>query len=85
MEPEVAVAESEPETAAAEPEPETAAAEIEPELVGGRESVSATTLELPEVCLRWEVNSARNERCRCCRFDHAARRGSSPKPMVCGL
>jgi hypothetical protein len=54
--------------AVAETEPETAAAELEPEMVGGRESVSATTLELPEVCLRSEVNSARNERCRCCRY-----------------
>ncbi len=81
-EPEAAAAEPEAETTAAEPEPETtavgaeqetAAAETEAELVGGHESVSATTLELPEVCLRSEVNSARNERCRCCRFDHGGK------------
>jgi hypothetical protein len=68
-EPETAAVEAEPEVAVAETEPETVDAELEPEMVGGRQSVSATTLELPEVCLRSEVNSARNERCRCCRFD----------------
>ncbi len=51
--PTAAAAEIEPDT-----EPEMAAAETEAELVGGRESVSTTTLELPEVCLRSEVNSA---------------------------
>ena len=68
--------ETEPETAAAEPDSDTTAAVTGPEVVaevaelaGGRESASATTLELPEVCLRSEVNSAKKERCRCCRFD----------------
>jgi hypothetical protein len=68
-EPETAAAEPETETKAAETEPETAA-EVAAEMAGGRESASATTLELPEVCLRSEVNSAKKERCRCCRFDH---------------
>ncbi len=48
----------------------TTAAETDPEDVGGRDSASATTLELPDVCLRSEVNSAKKERCLCCRFDH---------------
>jgi hypothetical protein len=47
-----------------------AAAETDREDVGGRDSASATTLELPAVCLRSEVNSAKKERCLCCRFDH---------------
>jgi hypothetical protein len=76
-EPETAAAEPETETAAAEPDPDTTAAatgpeaaeEVAAEMAGGRESASATTLELPEVCLRSEVNSAKKERCRCCRFD----------------
>ncbi len=63
---------TEPETAAETTAAETGletAAEVAAEMAGGRESASATTLELPEVCLRSEVNSARKERCRCCRFD----------------
>jgi hypothetical protein len=73
-EPEAAAAEAEPEVAVAETEPEMAVVELEPETRWRKRNrkwwadVKATTLELPEVCLRSEVNSARNERCRCCRY-----------------
>ncbi len=50
--------------------PTAAEAETEPEVVGGHDSVSATTFEWPEVCRKSEVNFAKKERCRCCRFDH---------------
>jgi hypothetical protein len=37
--------------------------------VGGLLSASATTLAVPEVCLKSEVNSDRYAICRCCRAD----------------